>query len=111
MEMRCLKENVLMDWRVGSGQSQAVVEGEITLPGGLREEARVLYAGGMAVLSGETMKKAAEGGEILQQFGIPVPGQYGWKGFDGVSLLYINEERMDTTLTHLHNLIYGQPYI
>ena len=52
MEMRCLKENVLMDWRVGSGQSQAVVEGEITLPGGLREEARVLYAGGMAVLSG-----------------------------------------------------------
>lgn len=52
MEMRCLKEKVLMDWRVGSGQSQAIVEGEITLPGGLREEARVLYAGGMAVLHG-----------------------------------------------------------
>ena len=66
---------------------------------------------GMAVLSGETMKKAAEGGEILQQFGIPIPGQYGWKGFDGVSLLYINEERMKTTLTEWHNLIYGQPYI
>ena len=66
---------------------------------------------GMAVLSGETMQKLAEGGEILQQFGIPMEKQYGWKGFDGVSLLYINEERMDTTLTHLHNLIYGQPYI
>ena len=57
MEMRCLKENVMMDWRVGSGQSQAVVEGEITLPGGLREEARVLYAGGMAVIaSAEAMQ-------------------------------------------------------
>ena len=66
---------------------------------------------GMAVLSGETMQKLSEGGEILQQFGIPMEKQYGWKGFDGVSLLYINEERMDTTLTHLHNLIYGQPYI
>ena len=51
MEMRCLKENVQMDWRVGSGQSQAIVEGEITLPGGLREEARVLYAGSMAVIN------------------------------------------------------------
>ena len=57
MEMRCLKENVLMDWRVGSGQSQAVVEGEMTLPGGLREEAHVLYTGGMAVInSAEAMQ-------------------------------------------------------
>lgn len=41
-----------MERRVGSGRSQAVVEGEITLPGGLREEARVLYSGGMVVIDG-----------------------------------------------------------
>lgn len=48
--MRCLRENVQMERRVGCGVSQAVVEGEITLPGGLREEARVLHAGGMVVV-------------------------------------------------------------
>lgn len=52
MDMRCLKESIPMERRVGSGRSQAVVEGEITLPGGLREEARVLYAGGMVVIDG-----------------------------------------------------------
>lgn len=52
MEMKCLRENIQMERLVGSGEGQAVVEGEITLPGGLREEARVLSAGGMAVVEG-----------------------------------------------------------
>lgn len=50
MEMKCLREPIQMERLVGSAQSQAAVEGEITLPGGLREEARVLSAGGMAVI-------------------------------------------------------------
>ena len=49
MEMRLLKESVQMERLAAQGESQAVVEGEMTLPGGLREEARVLHAGGMAV--------------------------------------------------------------
>ncbi|MBQ8537044.1 MAG: DUF3794 domain-containing protein, partial [Clostridia bacterium] len=52
MEMRTLRENIPMERLVGQRQAQAVVEGEITLPGGLREEARVLQAGGMVVLTG-----------------------------------------------------------
>lgn len=57
MDMRCLKESVLMDWHIGAGRSEAVVNGEITLPGGLREEARVLHAGAMAVIdSAEAMQ-------------------------------------------------------
>lgn len=52
MDMRTLRENIPMERLVGQQQSQAVVEGEITLPGGLREEARVLQAGGMVVLGG-----------------------------------------------------------
>ena len=39
-----------MERLVGNAQGQAAVEGEITLPGGLREEARVLSAGAMVVL-------------------------------------------------------------
>lgn len=50
MEMKCLRENLQMERLVGSAQGQAAVEGEITLPGGLREEARVLSAGAMVVL-------------------------------------------------------------
>ena len=49
MEIRLLKESVQMERLAAQGESQAVVEGEMTLPGGLREEARVLHAGGMAV--------------------------------------------------------------
>ena len=39
-----------MERLVGNAQGQAAVEGEITLPGGLREDARVLSAGAMVVL-------------------------------------------------------------
>lgn len=58
--MRCLRENIQMERQVCGGVSQAVVEGEITLPGGLREEARVLHAGGMVVTeSAETAQDRA----------------------------------------------------
>lgn len=46
--MRLVKEQIQLEQPLGHGSSQAVVEGEITLPGGLREEARVLYAGASA---------------------------------------------------------------
>ena len=62
-----MKESIPMEQQVASGCSQAVVEGEITLPGGLREEARVLHAGGMAVISSvETMQdRAAISGKVV----------------------------------------------
>lgn len=66
---------------------------------------------GMAVISGETMQKLTEGGEILLQFGIPMEKQYGWKTFNGASLLYISEGRLKTTLTALHEMLYGQSYV
>ncbi|MBQ8654374.1 MAG: DUF3794 domain-containing protein [Clostridia bacterium] len=50
MEIRQLKEKINMERLAGRGRGQTTVEGEITLPGGLREEARVLEAGGMAVI-------------------------------------------------------------
>ena len=50
MELRLMRESIPMEQPAGVGQSQAVVEGEITLPGGLREEAHVLYSDGMAVI-------------------------------------------------------------
>ena len=60
MDMRLVKENIALEQPTARGRSQAVVEGEITLPGGLREEARVLHAGGMAVVDHvETMQDRA----------------------------------------------------
>lgn len=47
--MKVLREDLPMERFVGSATAQAVVEGEIALPGGLREETRVLSAEAMAV--------------------------------------------------------------
>lgn len=46
MEMKLLKEDITLEQLSGVGQSQAVVEGSVALPGGLRETARVLSSGG-----------------------------------------------------------------
>lgn len=47
--MRVLKEDLPMERFVGASSTQAVVEGEVALPGGLREETRVLSAEAMSV--------------------------------------------------------------
>ncbi len=47
--MRVLREDLPMERFVGTANSQAVVEGEVALPGGLREETRVLSAEAMSV--------------------------------------------------------------
>lgn len=46
-----LREEWSLQRFIGMGQGQAVVEGEVALPGGLREETNVLSAEAMAVLS------------------------------------------------------------
>lgn len=59
-----LREELTLQRFVSDGLSQAVVEGEIALPGGLREETRVLLSEAMAVLenaSAEAGKVTAEG--------------------------------------------------
>ena len=55
MDAQLRKETVTMEQVTAHGASQAVVEGEITLPGGLREETHVLHAGGMAVARAGTL--------------------------------------------------------
>ena len=66
---------------------------------------------GMAVLSGDAMKNLSEGGEILQQFGIPMEKQYGYRKFGNDSLIYISEKRMKTTLETLHMMVYGETFV
>ena len=48
--MEIVREELPMQRFVGEGISQATVEGEVALPGGLREETRVLCAEAMAAL-------------------------------------------------------------
>lgn len=66
---------------------------------------------GMSVLGGEAMQNLASGGEVLSQFGIPMEKQYGYRKFGDVSLVYISQKRMNTTLTALHELVYGESYV
>ena len=65
---------------------------------------------GMAVLGGNAMSELQSGGEVLGQFSIPMEKQYGYRKFDDVSLIYISEKRMKTTLTALQELVYGESY-
>lgn len=51
-----LREELPLQRFVGEGLSQAVVEGEVALPGGLREETRVLSSEAMAVLDRSTVE-------------------------------------------------------
>ena len=66
---------------------------------------------GMAVLSGDAMKNLSEGGEILNQFGIPMEKQYGYRKFGNDSLIYISEKRLKTTLETMHMLVYGESFV
>lgn len=65
---------------------------------------------GMSVLSGEAMQNLSSGAPVLTQFGIPMEKQYGYRSFEGNSLLYISEKRMYTTLSALHEIVYGESY-
>lgn len=44
MDMQVIRENIRLEQPLGMGHAVAVVTGEVTLPGGLREETRVLAA-------------------------------------------------------------------
>ena len=66
---------------------------------------------GLAVLGGSTMQKLKDGGALVDQFSLPIDKLYGYKGFDGNALLYINEQRLVTTLTQLQEFIYGESYL
>ncbi len=60
MDMQLIRESIHLEQPAGRGVSQAVVEGEVTLPGGLREETHVLAAHAMAVAEGtEAMQDRA----------------------------------------------------
>ena len=44
MELQLIRERIRMEQPLGVGQAEALVTGEVTLPGGLREETHVLVA-------------------------------------------------------------------
>ena len=65
---------------------------------------------GMSVISGEAMQNLSSGGEVLQQFGIPMEKMYGYKTFENKSCVYISDKRMKTTLEAWQTFLYGQTY-
>lgn len=61
--LEVLREELPLQRFVGESLSQAVVEGEVALPGGLREETTVLSAEAMAVLD----RSAAEADRVTAE--------------------------------------------
>lgn len=52
MEMQWIRENMETEQLIAAKPTQTVVEAEVALPGGLREDARVYYADASAVVNG-----------------------------------------------------------
>lgn len=52
MELQVIRENMETEQVISAKPTQAVVEAEVALPGGLREEARVYYADATVTVSG-----------------------------------------------------------
>ncbi len=52
MEMQWIRENMETEQIIAAKPTQATVEAEVALPGGLREEARVYYADGTVQMNG-----------------------------------------------------------
>ena len=55
-------------------------------------------------------RNLSSGGEVLQQFGIPMEKMYGYKTFENKSCVYISDKRMKTTLEAWQTFLYGQTY-
>ncbi|MEG0639735.1 MAG: LCP family protein, partial [Clostridia bacterium] len=62
---------------------------------------------GMTVLSGDTMKAMQSGELSLEQFRIPMDKKFGYKEFNGASLIYLSEKNMKRSIDSLHEFIYG----
>lgn len=62
---------------------------------------------GAAVLSGEAMKSLSAGGDVLQQFAIPMEKQYGYRTFGNTTLIYISDKRKKTTMNAWQEFVYG----
>lgn len=109
---RALLETLLKKVMNGMDLAKFLTLIETALPYGRTNlTADELVSLGLSVLSGSAMSSLASGGETVGQFGIPMEKQYGYREFDGVSLIYISEKRMNTTLTAMQEFIYGQSYV
>ncbi|MEA5013590.1 MAG: LCP family protein [Candidatus Limiplasma sp.] len=66
---------------------------------------------GTAVLGGEAMKNLQNGGEIMEQLRIPVDKRFGYKEFNGASLIYLSDRNLKFSIETIHNFIYGATYL
>lgn len=67
MDVQLIRENIALERPIGTGRAQAVVEGDVMLPGGLREETHILLADAMAVVeNAEAMQdRVSVGGRVV----------------------------------------------
>lgn len=65
---------------------------------------------GMAVLGGEAMSNLQSGQPVLEQMRIPIDKKYGYRDFNGNSLIYLSKKNLAHTITTLQEFIYGESF-
>ena len=69
-----------------------------------------LFQLAMVVLEGEAMQSLQSGGEVLGQFRIPMDKRFGYRNFNGSSLIYLSEKNLKLSIEAMQEFIYGQTY-
>ncbi len=65
---------------------------------------------GLTVLGGEAMDNLKNGGEVLEQFRLPMDKHFGYKEFGGASLIYLSEKNLKLSIESMQEFVYGQSY-
>lgn len=69
-----------------------------------------LFQIGMAMLGGEAMQNMKSGGAVLEQFRIPMDKKFGYKDFNGASLIYLSEKNLKLSIEAMQQFIYGETF-
>lgn len=69
-----------------------------------------LFQIGMAMLGGEAMQNVKSGGAVLEQFRIPMDKKFGYKDFNGASLIYLSEKNLKLSIESIQEFIYGETF-
>lgn len=106
--LETLLETVMVDMDIGKFGELI----EIALPYGQTNlTAGELLEFGLTVLGGEAMQNLQNGGEVLEQFRIPMDKKFGYREFSGSSLIYLSDKNLKLSIEAIHTFIYGEAYL
>ena len=64
----------------------------------------------IAVLDGEAMANLRSGGQVLEEFRIPLDKKFGYRNVNGNSLIYLSDKNLKFSVEQMQEFIYGETF-